>query len=184
MGNKKRCSWCNEDLVYKNYHDNEWGKLNLDENYLFEMLILEGQQAGLSWITILKKREEYKKVFCDFDYKKISKFSDEKLEKILRDEKNKIIKNKLKIYSIKKNAILFLKVQKEFESFKSYLMTFTKNKIYQHFDLVENEMSILISKDLKKRGFNFVGPKIIYSYLEAIGIYNNHTKNCYLYKKI
>ena len=182
MLEKIRCDWCSNDDIYKKYHDKEWGKLNLDEKYLFEMLILEGQQAGLSWITILKKREFYRSNLDNFDFNKISKYDENKIKSLL--ENKNLIRNKLKVFSIVNNAKRFIEIQKEFNSFKNYLFSFTCGKIFREEKFkVENNLSIEISKDLKKRGFKFVGSKIIYSYLEAIGIMNNHQKNCFLYKK-
>ena len=180
---KKRCLWCTQDKVYINYHDKEWGVLNLNEKYLYEMLILEGQQAGLSWLTILKKRKFYKKYFNNFNYKKISKYDEKKFNELLKNKN--LIKNKLKITSIIQNAKIFLEIQKEFKSFKNYLFLFTKKKIYTHKKkLTKNLMTEKISKDLKKRGMKFVGATIIYSYLEAIGIFQNHEKECFKYKNI
>ena len=182
MLEKIRCDWCSNDDIYKKYHDKEWGKLNLDEKYLFEMLILEGQQAGLSWITILKKREFYRANLDNFDFNKISKYDENKIKSLL--ENKNLIRNKLKVFSIVNNAKRFIEVQKEFNSFKNYLFSFTCGKIFREEKFkTQNDLSIKISKDLKKRGFKFVGGKIIYSYLEAIGIMNNHQKTCFLYKK-
>ncbi len=183
MQAKKRCFWCSNEKIYQDYHDQEWGKLNLKENYLFEMLILEGQQAGLSWIIILKKRGNYRKLLDNFDYKKIAQYQEKKKNALLKEAG--IVRNKNKINAIINNAQKFITIQKEFTSFKNYLLTFTNGKVFQEKKLkVENELSIAIAKDLKKRGFKFVGSKIIYSYLEAIGVLNNHQKNCFLYKKI
>ena len=185
---KTRCEWCTNDPIYKNYHDNEWGKPNHNDNHLFEMLILEGAQAGLSWLTILKKRENYRKAFDNFNPKKIANYDQKKIEKLLQN--SGIIRNKLKIHSAIKNAKIFLQIQKEHGNFYNYLKTFTNGKItkntYDNWKQAPttNELSDKISKNLKKKGMTFVGSTIIYSYLEAIGIMNNHTKNCFMNKKI
>ncbi len=183
---KKRCEWA-KDEPNTTYHDNEWGKPQHDDQKLFEFLILEGAQAGLSWTTILKRREGYQKAFSDFDVKKVSKYTQKHVEKLLKDES--IIRNKLKINSAMNNAKLFLKIQEEFGSFDAYLWGFVnhkpiKNKFKKLSDLpASTEISENLSKDLKKRGFNFVGPTICYALMQAVGMVNDHTSGCFLYKK-
>ena len=184
--NKNRCPWAKAPLDIE-YHDNEWGRETHDEQMLFEYLVLEGMQAGLSWSLILKKRENFKRAFDNFDYNICANYTDEYLESLRKDES--IIRNKLKIYSVRKNALAFIKVQKEFGSFDKYIWSFTNykkinNKLTSYKDAPsESELSIKISKDLKKRGFNFVGGTIIYSYLQAIGMINDHEKGCFCYEE-
>ncbi len=176
-----RCSWAKSKEAIE-YHDYQWCKETHDERMLFKMLVLEGMQAGLSWDTILKKEEAYTQAFDDFDYQKIASYSNEKIESL--NEAEGIIHNRLKINSIISNAKAFLKVQKEFGSFDHYIWSFVDYKVIDHRYTDEKEipasdaLSTKISKDLKKRGFKFVGPVIIYSYLQAIGIYNDHLMNC------
>ena len=183
---KKRCEWA-KDEPNITYHDVEWGKPQHDDRKLFEFLILEGAQAGLSWTTILKRRDGYRKAFSDFDARKVSKYNQKQIEKLLKDES--IIRNKLKINSAINNAKQFLKIQEEFGSFDKYLWGFVnhkpiKNKFKKHSDLpASTEISEKLSQDLKKRGFNFVGPTICYALMQAIGMVNDHTSTCYLYKK-
>ena len=183
---KKRCEWA-KDEPNITYHDKEWGKPQHNDQKLFEFLILEGAQAGLSWTTILKRRDGYRKAFSDFDALKVSKYTQKRVEKLLKDES--IIRNKLKINSAIKNAKLFLKVQEEFGSFDKYLWGFVKNKpIKNKFKKLSDlpattEISEKLSQDLKKRGFNFVGPTICYALMQATGMVNDHTSNCFLYKK-
>ena len=176
-----RCKWCNlKNPKYIEYHDNEWCKINTDEHYLFEMLILESFQAGLSWECVLNKREDFKVAFDNFDIEKICNYNDKKIEELLQNEK--IIRNKLKIKAAINNSKIFKDIQKEYGSFYNYLNTFTKNKIIYEIDKTTNELSDKISKDLQKRGMKFVGSTIIYSYLQAIGIIYSHDKECFLYK--
>ena len=183
--NKHRCPWAKSPLDIE-YHDNEWGRETHDEQMLFEYLVLEGMQAGLSWSLILKKRENFKRAFDNFDYNICANYTDEYLESLREDES--IIRNKLKIYSVRKNALAFIKVQKEFGSFDKYIWGFTdyekiNNKLGSYKDaLSESDLSIKISKDMKKRGFNFVGSTIIYSYMQAIGMINDHEKSCFCYE--
>ena len=183
--NKNRCPWVKTSLDIE-YHDNEWGRETHDEQMLFEYLVLEGMQAGLSWSLILKKRENFKRTFANFDYNLCANYTDEYLESLREDES--IIRNKLKIYSVRKNALAFIKVQKEFGSFDKYIWGFTdykkiNNKLECYKDaLSESDLSIKISKDMKKRGFNFVGSTIIYSYMQAIGMINDHEKSCFCYE--
>ena len=183
---KKRCQWA-KDEPNTTYHDEEWGTPQHDDEILFEFLILEGAQAGLSWVTILNRRDGYRKAFSDFDANKVSKYTQKRVDKLLQDES--IIRNKLKINSAINNAKLFLKIQDEFGSFDKYLWGFVnhkpiKNKFKKHSEIpATTELSEKISKDLKKRGFNFVGPTICYALMQAVGMVNDHTSECYLYKK-
>lgn len=177
-----RCSWCNlNNNKYILYHDNEWGKPTHDDNKLFELLILESFQAGLSWECILNKREDFRKAFDNFNYKKISKYNETKINELLNNKN--IIRNKLKIKAAINNSKIFIDIQKEYKSFSNYIWSFTKNNIIYENDKVSSELSDKISNDLKKRGMKFVGTIIIYSYLQAIGIINSHEENCFLYKK-
>ncbi len=177
----KRCTWCNlNNPKYIEYHDNEWGKLNTDEKYLFEMLILESFQAGLSWQCILNKREAFKEAYEDFDIDKVIEFDEEKVEQ-LRNNPN-IIRNKLKIKASISNAKIFKSIQEEYQTFYNYLCTFTHGKINYEAGKTTSTLSDSISNDLKKRGMKFVGSTIIYSYLQAIGVIYSHEKDCFLYK--
>lgn len=184
---KKRCEWVNlKNHLYVKYHDEQWGVPVFDDRELFEFLILEGAQAGLSWETILNKRENYKKAFGNFDVKKVSKYNEKKQEELLKNEG--IVRNRLKIKSAIKNAKVFLEIQKEFESFSKYLWNFVDGKPVQNtFKTLkevpaQTELSDTISKDLKKRGMSFVGSTIIYAYLQAVGVVNDHTTDCFRYK--
>ena len=183
---KKRCGWA-KDEPNTTYHDDEWGTPQHDDQKLFEFLILEGAQAGLSWTTILNRRAGYRKAFSDFDANKVSKYTQKRVDKLLQDES--IIRNKLKINSAINNAKLFLKIQDEFGSFDKYLWGFVngkpiKNKFKKYSEIpATSEISEKLSKDLKKRGFNFVGPTICYALMQAIGMVNDHTSECFLYKK-
>ena len=182
MTNKIRCRWCNlKNPTYITYHDEEWCKPNFDDKYLFEMLILESFQAGLSWECVLNKREDFIKAYDDFDIDKICNYDNNKIEKLLLNEK--IIRNKLKINTSIKNAKIFKDIQKEYGTFNNYLKTFTKGKTVYEIDKTTSELSDLISKDLQKRGMKFVGSTIIYSYLQAIGVIYSHDKDCFLYKR-
>ena len=180
-----RCSWCPTDkLDYVAYHDTEWGVPVHDERQLFEMLILEGAQAGLSWYTILKRRDGYRKAFKHFDIAKCAKLTDAELEKILAT--GDIIKNKLKVYSVRKNARAFLAIQKEFGAFDTYLWRFVGNepKINRPKKMVATTPeSDALSKDLKKRGMSFVGSTILYAYMQAVGLVNDHMADCFLAPK-
>jgi len=173
--------------LYAAYHDTEWGVPSHDDPYLFEMLILEGAQAGLTWETILKRRTGYKKAFYNFDATKVATMTDTELE-LLRTNPD-IIRNRLKIYSTRKNAQIFLAIQKEFGSFNHYLWGFVDNKIILNTprslqDIpTKNNISDTISKDLKKRGMSFVGSTIIYAYMQAIGMVNDHNQSCWKYHK-
>lgn len=178
----KRCEWCGEDPLYVKYHDEEWGVPVHDDRTLFEFLVLEGAQAGLSWITILRKREGYRKAYDDFDVQKVASYDESKIEELLLNPD--IVRNKLKVRSSVNNARLFMEIQKEFGSFDSYIWGFTQGKqiINSWEDIsqvpVTSELSDDVSRDLKKRGFKFTGSTIIYSYLQAVGIINDHTIWC------
>jgi DNA-3-methyladenine glycosylase I len=185
---KCRCQWSTHDELYIEYHDKEWGVPVHDDQKQFEFLILEGAQAGLSWLTILKRREGYRKAFANFDPKKVAKFDDEKIKKLLEFEG--IIRNKLKIVSAVNNAKLFLEIQKEFGSFSKYIWDFVGGKPLQNYRKsikeipVDSKESIALSKDLKKRGFNFVGPTIMYAHMQATGLVNDHTIDCFRHKQL
>jgi len=185
---RNRCYWCGDDPLYVEYHDKEWGVPIYDDEKMFELLLLENFQAGISWITILRKRENFRKAFDNFDYKKIAKYSSEKLKTLRLD--TGIIRNKLKIKSAKTNAICFLEIQKEFGTFSRYIWDFVGSKPIQNnfnfqSELPQNtKLSDKISADLKKRGFKFVGSTIIYAYLQAIGVVNDHTLNCFRHKEL
>lgn len=179
----KRCSWVDESSqIYKDYHDYEWGKPIYDDCKLYEMFLLETFQAGLSWLTILKKRNFFKIAFDDFDVNKIARYNEEKIDALLNDKN--IIRNKRKINAAIRNAKIFIAIQEEFGSFSKYIWGFTNYQIIKNEDDVIKTTSKLsddISKDLKKRGMSFVGSITIYSYLQAIGIVNDHEKKCFCY---
>ena len=180
MEEKIRCKWCNlKNPKYIDYHDNEWCRPNFDEKYLFEMLILESFQAGLSWECVLNKRDYFRESYDNFEIEKIINYDENKIEE-LKENKN-IIRNKLKINATVNNSKIFKSIQDEFGSFHNYLKTFTKDKIIYEVDETRNSLSDNISKDLIKRGMKFVGTTIIYAYLQAIGIINSHDTNCYKY---
>lgn len=175
----KRCTWVNEkNPLYVKYHDEEWGTPVYDDNKLFEMLLLESFQAGLSWECILNKRESFQKSFDNYDYKKISNYTESKVEELMQNKG--IIRNRRKILATIKNAQVFIEIQKEYQSFSNYLWHFTDNKIIYETNKTTSPLSDTISKDLKKRGMSFVGSTIIYSYLQAIGMINSHEKDCFL----
>jgi DNA-3-methyladenine glycosylase I len=183
----RRCRWASTitDPDYLRYHDKEWGRPVHDDRLLFEMLILEGAQAGLSWATILKKRANYQRVFAQFEPKKVARFDAAKKAKLLRDPG--IVRNRLKIDATVTNAQAFLDVQKEFGSFDRYLWAFVEGRPVlddrpEGSPPARTELSDRISKDLKKRGFRFVGTTIIYAYLQAVGVVNDHSRDCFLYK--
>ncbi len=181
MQEKIRCKWCNlKNPLYVKYHDEEWCKPNFNEKYLYEMLILESFQAGLSWECILNKREDFRKAYDNFGIDKICKYNDEKIEQLLSNEK--IIRNKLKIKASINNSKIFRNLQKEYGTFYNYLNEFINGKTFYEVDKTTSELSDLISKDLQKRGMKFVGSTIIYSYLQAIGVIYSHDKQCFLYK--
>ena len=183
---KKRCDWARDESNIT-YHDNEWGRPQHNDQKLFEFLVLEGAQAGLSWTTILNRRDGYRKAFSNFDVLSVSKFTKKNVECLLEDKS--IIRNKLKINSAINNAKQFLKVQDEFGSFDAFLWGFVdhkpiKNKFKSMSDLpASTNISKKLSKDLKNRGFSFVGPTICYALMQAIGMVNDHISSCYLYEK-
>jgi DNA-3-methyladenine glycosylase I len=182
----RRCTWASNDLNIP-YHDTEWGVPVHDDNLLFEFLILEGAQAGLSWDTVLKKREAYRKAFAGFDPKKVARFDDAKLEKLMQNDG--IIRNRLKLASAVSNAKAFLAVQKEFGSFDRYIWSFVGGKPVVNKrrggDVpATSEITDAISKDLRKRGFNFVGSTIMYAFMQATGMVNDHLTTCFRYKEI
>jgi DNA-3-methyladenine glycosylase I len=182
----KRCTWCGDDPLYVEYHDNEWGVPVRDDQTLFEFLILEGAQAGLSWITILRKREGYRKLFDNFDAQKIARYSDKKLDKLLSDPQ--IIRNRLKVYGARKNARAFLDVQEEYGTFSDYIWGFVDHKPIQNRwkSMAQvpatSPISDSLSKDMKKRGFTFVGSTILYAHMQATGMVNDHTTDCFRHK--
>jgi DNA-3-methyladenine glycosylase I len=186
MAIKHRCAWCEKDDLYRNYHDNEWGKPVYDDATIFEFLILETFQAGLSWYTVLAKRENFRKAFDDFDWNTIAHYSEEKMAKLAED--SRIIRNKLKIKATVTNAQAFLKVQEEFGSFSKYIWGFVDGKPIdnQPNNLSEvkatTEISDKLSKDLKKRGFKFVGSTVVYAHMQATGMVNDHVMNCFTRK--
>lgn len=179
----KRCFWVDEKSeLYIKYHDEEWGVPKYDDKELFELLILESFQAGLSWITVLKKREAFRKAYDNFDIKKVIKYDEKKIEELLNNKN--IIRSKNKIISSINNAKIFTQIQEEYGSFSNYIWGFTDNKIIKNTTgelIVSSPLSDKISKDLKKRGMKYVGTIIIYSYLQAIGIVDDHDKNCFKY---
>jgi DNA-3-methyladenine glycosylase I len=183
----KRCGWVNQDPLYIEYHDHEWGVPVYDDILLFEYLNLEGAQAGLSWYTILKKRENYRKAFDHFDPAIIISYDEKKMTELLQNEG--IVRNKLKINAVITNARAFLKVVEEFGSFRKYIWSFVEGKpIKNHFkDLSEvpatTNISDVLSKDLKKRGFKFVGPTICYAFMQATGMVNDHVESCFCYNR-
>ncbi|SDR71329.1 DNA-3-methyladenine glycosylase I [Polaribacter sp. KT25b] len=182
---KHRCFWVTDSKLYKDYHDNEWGQPVFDDAILFEFLILETFQAGLSWITILNKRENFRMAFDNFDYKKIATYPESKYESLLLDRG--IIRNKLKIKSAITNAQLFIEIQQEFGSFSNFIWSYVDDKpIINNFAKREEvpattSISDKISKDLKKRGFKFVGSTVMYAYMQAVGMVNDHTTDCFKY---
>lgn len=183
-----RCSWCGSDPLYVKYHDKEWGVAVYDDNKLFEFITLEGAQAGLSWITILKRRQGYRDAFDDFDVKKVAAYGQRKINSLIKNPD--IIRNRLKINSTVSNAQAFIKVQEEFGSFANYQWAFVNNtpvdNRWKHLNRIPatTKISDAFSKDLKKRGFKFVGPTIIYAYMQAVGMVNDHVVDCFRYKEI
>ncbi len=188
MENKNRCAWCLKDETYIKYHDQEWGRALHDDLKLFEMLCLEGAQAGLSWLTILKKRENYRLAFDDFNPEKISKYDETKINELINNAG--IIRNKLKINAFICNARAFLKIKEEYPSFDNYIWSFVNHSPirnrYENFSQipVTNEISDAMSKDLKKRGFKFVGSTICYSFMQAVGMMNDHLISCFCHNEI
>ena len=182
MNVKKRCKWCKlKNPIYIDYHDNEWCKLNLDDQYLYEMLILESFQAGLSWECVLNKRKAFKEAYDNFNIDKVSNYDEIKINELLQNKD--IIRNKLKIKASINNSKIFKDIVKEYNSFKNYLLSFTNNQIIYETNKTTNKLSDKISIDLQKRGMKFVGSTIIYSYLQAIGIIYSHDEECFLYNK-
>jgi DNA-3-methyladenine glycosylase I len=185
---KHRCGWCVGDPLYEAYHDQEWGVPVYNDDTLFEFLILETFQAGLSWITVLRKRENFRAAFDDFDYKKIANYKQAKIETLLKNEG--IIRNKLKVNATVTNAQAFMKIQDEFGSFSKYIWDFVdgkpiKNNIENYKEAPGNtELSDKISKDLKKRGFKFVGTTVIYAHMQATGMVNDHEVSCFRYNEV
>jgi len=185
---KKRCSWCENNPLYIKYHDEEWGVPVHNDKKLFEYLMLETFQAGLSWLTVLKKRKNFSKAFDNFDYKKIAKYNTEKVEELLQNEG--IIRNRLKVKAAITNAQNFIKIQEEFKSFSNYIWSFVNGKpIKNSWDTeaqlpAKTALSDKISKDLKKRGFKFVGSTIIYAHMQATGMVNDHITSCFRYNEV
>ena len=183
MQTKNRCAWCEKDDLYRKYHDEEWGKPIYEDQQLFEFLILETFQAGLSWYIVLKKRDNFRKAFADFDYQKVAQYDEEKIQELLLDAG--IIRNKLKVRAAVANAIAFIEVQKEFGSFSNYIWKFTDGKPVDNNPKTLKEipastpLSDAISKDLKKRGFKFVGTTVVYAHMQATGMVNDHMEGCW-----
>ena len=185
---KQRCGWCKGDALYEQYHDIEWGVAVKDDALLFEFLVLETFQAGLSWITILRKRENFRTAFDQFDYKKIADYKQDKIDTLLKDAG--IVRNKLKVHATITNAQVFMKIQEEFGSFSKYIWAFIdhkpiKNKV-RNYKVAPPTTAIsdTISKDLKKRGFKFVGSTVMYAYMQAVGMVNDHEMDCFRYDEI
>ena len=185
---KTRCPWPGEDPLYIRYHDREWGVPVRNDRKLFELLILEGAQAGLSWITVLRKREHYRAVFDEFDWQTIARYDKRKIEALLQDPG--IIRNRLKVEGTVSNARAFIAVREEFGSFSKYLWGFTNGKVIQntHAGMKEvpavTDLATRISKDLNKRGFTFVGPTIIYAFMQAVGMVNDHLVHCFRHAEL
>ncbi|AWX44142.1 DNA-3-methyladenine glycosylase I [Flagellimonas maritima] len=185
---KNRCGWCEGDSLYEEYHDKEWGVPVKDDDTLFEFLILETFQAGLSWITVLKKRENFRKAFDNFDYAKIAEYDQGKIDELLDD--SGIIRNKLKVNATISNARAFMEVQNEFGSFSNYIWGFVnnepiKNKVVHYKNApATTSLSDTLSKDLKKRGFKFVGSTVVYAHMQATGMVNDHEISCFRYDKV
>ena len=185
---KYRCGWCKGDTLYEKYHDEEWGVPVKDDSKLFEFLILETFQAGLSWITILRKRENFRRAFDNFDYKKVANYNQDKIDELLQDKG--IVRNKLKINATITNAAAFMQIQHKFGSFSEYIWAFVdgkpiKNSFKDYRNAPSNtELSDRISKDLKKRGFKFVGSTVIYAHMQATGMVNDHEITCFRYNEV
>lgn len=183
MSDKQRCAWCNlKNSIYVEYHDNEWGKPRFDDKYLYEMLILESFQAGLSWECVLNKRGAFRVAYDDFDIDKVSSYGSEKVAELLNNKD--IIRNMLKINASIENSRIFKAIVLEYGSFYNYLISFSGEKIICENDKTTNDVSDAISADLRSKGMRFVGSTIIYSYLQAIGIICSHENGCYLFKRI
>lgn len=181
MQEKCRCFWANtKNELYVKYHDEEWGQPVYDDKHLFEMLILESFQAGLSWECVLNKRENFRKAFDDFDVDKVAAYGEEKAEELRQDEK--IIRNRLKINAAINNAKIFKEIAAEYGTFSDYLWGFTDRKVVYETGKCSSELSDKVSKDLRRRGMKFVGTTIIYSYLQAVGVIYSHEKDCYLFR--
>ena len=184
---KIRCGWCEKDDLYRKYHDEEWGKPIFDDETIFEFLVLESFQAGLSWYTILTKRENFRKAFDNFDYKKIADYSDEKVEELMQN--SGIIRNRLKVLATITNAKKFQEIQQEFGSFSNYIWGFVDGKPIDNNPKTlkdvpaTTEISDILSKDLKKRGFKFMGSTVVYAHMQATGMVNDHVEDCYLRKR-
>jgi DNA-3-methyladenine glycosylase I len=184
----KRCGWCAGHDLHIEYHDAEWGVPVHDDRHLFEMLNLEGAQAGVSWLVVLKKRPHYQKVFANFEAEKVVRFTDKKLEKLLLDPG--IIRNRLKVFGVRENARAFLEVQSEYGSFNDYIWQFVDGKpIVNKWKTSKQvpgktEVSDTMSKDLKKRGFKFIGSTICYAFMQGVGMVNDHTTDCFRYKQV
>lgn len=188
MQEKIRCGWCVGDKLYETYHDKEWGVPLYDDHKIFEFLILETFQAGLSWITVLKKRENFRKAFDNFDYSKMANYSEEKIQELMQDAG--LIRHAQKLRAAVTNAQAFMMVQEEFSSFSKYIWAFVDGKPLQN-ELInykeapaKTDLSVAISKDLKKRGFKFVGPTVIYAHMQATGMVNDHVTDCFRYKEV
>lgn len=187
MSEQTRCIWCGDDPLYQQYHDNEWGVPCRDDKKLFEFLLLEGAQAGLSWITILRKREAYRQAFVDFDVDRVAAFTEHDIERCMQDAG--IVRNRLKIKSAVSNAKLFIEIQKEFGSFSAYFWGYLDNQpIVNHWAShseipATTPLSDLIAKELKKRGFKFFGSTICYAFMQAMGLVNDHTTDCYRHRE-
>ncbi|KJJ37668.1 DNA-3-methyladenine glycosylase I [Aequorivita vladivostokensis] len=185
---KVRCGWCGTDPLYVTYHDEEWGVPVKDDKKMFEFLLLETFQAGLSWITILRKRENFRKAFDNFDYKKIAKYDQSKIDALLQDEG--IIRNKLKVHSAVTNARAFMEIQKEFGSFNQYIWGFVNHKPIKNIWKTHKDApatspeSDALSKDLKKRGFKFVGSTVVYAHMQATGMVNDHIESCFRFHEV
>lgn len=186
METKLRCAWCEKDDLYRNYHDNEWGKPVYDDETIFEFLILETFQAGLSWYTVLAKRENFRKAFDHFDWNKIANYSEDKMAELAED--TGIIRNKLKIKATVSNAQAYIKIQEEFGSFSKYIWGFVNGKPIDNqpktlrYVKATTEISDKLSKDLKKRGFKFVGSTVVYAHMQATGMVNDHIMECFTRK--
>ncbi len=184
---KIRCAWCEQDPLYQQYHDQEWGKPVFDDAILFEFLVLESFQAGLSWITILKKRENFRKAFDRFDYKKIARYTDKKVKILMQD--TGIVRNRLKILATIQNAQRFMEIQKEYGSFSDYIWSYVDGKPIVNRPKTlkdipaKTSLSDSISKDLKKRGFKFLGSTVMYAHMQATGIIDDHVQECWISKK-
>lgn len=188
MDHKTRCPWAGDTPIYIDYHDNEWGRPTHDEVRLYEMLVLESMQAGLSWLTVLKKREAFREAFDGFDPNKVALYGDDKIEELMNNAK--IIRNRRKITAAINNAKHFLKVEEEYGSFDKFIWSYVDNTpIVGHWESVDEmpastPLSDQISKDLKKMGFQFLGTTIIYSFMQAVGMVNDHIKECHVYQDI